>query len=591
MSSRLSPRSFWQSIDAMMGRGRSPPPLTVSATEFLDFFLAKTSNVLLETASADPPSFSSVKDDCLLSTFSPISDSDVFTNLLSLSNKYSKCDPIPTSLLKCCADLLTPFLTFLFNRSLLTGSFPATWKQALVSPTLKKSSAHAHDTSSYRPISHLPTLSKMLEKVVSLQLLKHISDHDLLPVFQSAYRKHFSCETAVIKISSDMLQSFDEGKIGLMAFLDLSSAFDCVNHLTLSSRLQKSYGLTDNCLKWFQSFLEDREMAVSHVTLTSFSPVVSGVPQGSVLGPILFSLYISDIVSLVHHHSLNVHLFADDILIYGSSTSQNLSSLGTKMSHCLSEVSSWLKSNGLLLNRDKTKVMWCHSPRRRLPSLPLITINNSSLAPVSSVKYLGVILDSHLSFSRNVSLTASTCFSELRRIRSIRTCLPNPLIAKLINSLVFSRLNYCLSVHSGLPSTTLWRLQRVLHASARLLHNIGRTDHISPVLRDQRWLSIPDLIDLRLACLAFLCLNDSAPAYLSEQLSVVASFPERRQLRSAASGLLAIPRVRHRTLGGRTFWAGATRTWNRLPRDFTSSVTSTSLRLFKYRVKKFLLDL
>ena len=118
-----------------------------------------------------------------------------------------------------------------------------------------------------------------------------------------------------------------------------------------------------------------------------------------------------------------------------------------------------------------------------------------------------------------------------------------------------------------------------------------RTDHMSPVLRDQGWLSIPDLINLRLACLAFQCLNNSVPVYLSEQLSVVVSFLERRRLRSAASDLLAIPHVRYRTLGGHTFWVGATRTWNCLPSDIMTYVTTTSLWLFKCRVKSFLLDL
>ena len=117
-----------------------------------------------------------------------------------------------------------------------------------------------------------------MEKLVSFQLLKYISDYQLLPMLQSAYRKHFSCETAVLKVVSDMLKSLDDGKVGVLALLDLSSAFDCVDHSILSLRLQKSYGVEDICLKWFQSFLSNREMAVSHFSLTAFEPVVTGVP-------------------------------------------------------------------------------------------------------------------------------------------------------------------------------------------------------------------------------------------------------------------------------------------------------------------------
>ena len=168
--------------------------------------------------------------------------------------------------------------------------------------------------------------------------------------------------------------------------------------------------------------------------------------------------------------------------------------------------------------------------------------------------------------------------------------MPNPLIAKLITSLVFSRLDYCLSLHSGLPASTLWKLQRVLHASARVLRGMERSEHISPVLQDLGWLSIPRRIDLRLARLTFLCLKDSAPAYLSEQLCEVASMFGRSHLRSAASGLLAVPRVRCRTLGGRAFGASATAVWFRLPCAITRSLPS-SLRLFKSSVKNFLQSL
>ncbi len=588
-SQHLSSRSFWRSVDTLMGRGRSPPPHEISATEFLDFFLSKVEKVRHQTSSADPPIFSPAKNNCRFSTFRPISEYEVFNRLLRLPDKHSKCDPIPTSVLKQCADLLTPFLCFLFNLSLHTGSFPTSWKQAYVSPIPKKLSTLNHELSSFRPISHLPALSKMMEKLVSLQLLKYISDYQLLPMQQSAYRKHFSCETAVLKVVSDMLKSLDDGKVGVLALLDLSSAFDCVDHSILSLRLQKSYGVEDICLKWFQSFLSNREMAVSHFSVTAFEPVVTGVPQGSVLGPIIFSLYISDIVSLVQSHSLDVHLFADDIIIYGSSSSNSMSSLSIKVSRCLDDVSNWLRRNGLLLNSDKTKVMWYSSPRRRLPPFPLVTLDNAPVLAVDKVKYLGVVLDSHLSFRDNVSLTARSCFSVLRRIRSVKSCLPNPLIAKLISSLVFSRLDYCLSVHTGLPATTLWRLQRVLHASARLLHGIGRTAHVSPALRDLGWLSIPQRIELRLACLSFLCVGRSAPAYLSDQLQDVASVLGRRRLRSAASGRLAVPRVRRRTLGGRAFGVSAASAWNSLPTSLRSDLSFLNFRLFKSSVKKFLL--
>ena len=172
----------------------------------------------------------------------------------------------------------------------------------------------------------------------------------------------------------------------------------------------------------------------------------------------------------------------------------------------------------------------------------------------------------------------------LRRIRAIKGSLTTPLLKSLISSLVLSRLNYCLSVHVGLPSSTLWRLQRVtlLHASARLVFGASCHDHITPFLRDLGWLSIKQRIDLRLGTLAYLCGKGLAPSYLCDELSTLVSVRGRRQLRSASSGNFVVPRIRRPTLGGRAFSVAAALVWNRLPRDMKSAENVSSFKtLFK----------
>jgi hypothetical protein len=522
-----------------------------------------------------------------LHDFRPVIHCEVFSSLRRLPDKYSARDPMPTSLLKKCADLLCPYLTHLFNFSLSSGSFPTPWKKADISPILKKRSADPHDISSYRPVSKLPVLAKLLERIVSAQLQRHLNDNDLVPPQQSAYRPRFSCETALLKITADALSNLDKGDVCLLSFLDLTSAFDCVDHALITQRLRLSFGLRDSALNWFDSFLCNRSMRVSTYSSTTFVPVKSGVPQGSVLGPILFSLYISDVVSLVHRHGLEVHLFADDILIYGSSPSCNSSALSSQVSRCLESTDLYLKSLRLLLNPDKTKFMWCQSSRRHSIISSPILLNGVSFSPSSSVKYLGVILDSHLSFSSNVSLTSSSCFSMLRRIRAVRSSLTRPVLKSLVSSLVHSRLDYCISAHAGLPASTLWGLQRVLHASARLVTGAERHEHIRPLLRDLGWLSVRERIESRLMTLVFLCRGGLAPSYLSDELHEVASAPGRSRLRSATSGQICVPRVRRPTLGGRTFAATASRAWNRLPNEVTSSETEA---IFKASVKSFFMN-
>ena len=245
-------------------------------------------------------------------------------------------------------------------------------KQARITPVLKRDFKNTNDPAAYRLISNVSTLAKILERIVARQLQHHVDEFNLLPPEQSSFRKFHSTETALIKTVSDVLDGFDNGLLSLLAFLDLSAAFDSIDHKILLTRLQYSCGLSDTVLRWFDSFLSSRSMSfkdnVSYLT-------DRGVPQGSVLGPLLFVIYFSEISNCVHQHNLNVHLYTDDVLIYGPCPSSDVkcTELSARLSSCIDSIHSWLSSNRLLLNTNKTKVMWCASSRRRncLPSLPV----------------------------------------------------------------------------------------------------------------------------------------------------------------------------------------------------------------------------
>ena len=200
-----------------------------------------------------------------------------------LPNKHSPADPLPSSILKKCIDLLAFFLSELFNLSISTGVFPRSWKKAIISPILKKGCSDVYQVSSYRPISQLPVLSKLLVRIVSSHVLSFMNANKLLPCLQSAYRQYHSTETATLKIMSDVLMAMDKGNVPLLSFLDLSAAFDCINHDFLLQCLQLSFGFSDTVLEWFKSFLSNRMISVSHLVTTPFVPLNSGVPQGSVL--------------------------------------------------------------------------------------------------------------------------------------------------------------------------------------------------------------------------------------------------------------------------------------------------------------------
>jgi len=470
---------------------------------------------------------------------------------------------------------------------LSTGVVPTCFKSAYITPLLKEAGLDSEDVKSYRPISNLPVLSKLLERVVARQLVDYLTTSGLLPDLQSAYRANHSTETALLKVLSDILLAVDSGDLAILALLDLSAAFDTVDHETLLRRLEVSYGLGGCAVKWFRSFLSDRTQFVRCGSATSATSTVKyGVPQGSVLGPILFLLYTADLLQLVKSHELHPHLFADDTQIYGFCRPGDTTQLQESVSACIDKVASWMRSNRLQLNTAKTDFLWCTSPRRQhqLPTNPL-TVGSDVVPSARSVRDLGIYVDSDLSMSTHVAKTVSSCFAALRQLRSIRRSVTRQVLLSLVTSFVLSRLNYGLATLAGLPARQLNRLQSVLNAAARLICGARKHDHITPLLRDLHWLRVPERIQFRLSQLVYRCLHGLAPQYLASQFTLAASVQSRQRLRSSSTLQLVVPSTKHATIGDRAFPVAAARAWNSLP----SSVTSApSLPLFRSRLKTHL---
>ena len=513
-----------------------------------------------------------------LSCFQPVTIDLVKRIATRTPIKTCELDPLPSFLFTKCLDKLLPFITDIINFSLSTGIFPDCFKSAIVRPLLKKSGLDVNECQNYRPVSNLPFLSKLLERVVLEQLNEHLSLHSLMPAYQSAYRHHHSTETALLRITTDLLNASDRGLVSALVLLDLSAAFDTIDHHLLIDRLSSTFGIQDIALSWFRSYLHDRSQTVTTESLSSRPvPVRYGVPQGSVLGPVLFTLYTQPLALVIERHNLKYHSFADDTQLYNSAKPDDFDELLASISICFLDIKNWMTENKLKLNSEKTEALVVGT-RQKLASLTATDLQLAdATVPFSpTVKSLGVYLDSTLSMQSHISFLTKTCFYHLRCIAAIRPYLTQEACVKLVISLLFSRIDYCNSLLAGLPASSLQGLQRVQNCAARLVLKKKRSEHITPLLRSLHWLPINNRITYKLASICYKCLNDSAPEYLRSCLEL---YTQSRPLRSASDALtLRIPRVKLVSAGQRAFSYTGPSAWNPLPLQLRQSPSFDSFR-------------
>ena len=477
--------------------------------------------------------------------FCEISIDDANKIMSSLATKSCELDPMPTRIIKSNEKHLLPAITHIINASLREGTFPEELKEAVVRPLIKKIGLDIMDKKNFRPVSNLPFLGKLLEKVVCSQLLQHIDKTGNTEKYQSAYTKNCSTETALLDVMNKTHQEIDKGRVILLIMLDLSAAFDTVVHDLLLNRLKYRFGINGVVWNWFQSYLKARRQKVVVNGVFSNEGLVDvGVPQGSILGPFLFTLFISPIGDICRKFNINIHSYADDQQIYCSldpRSDQETTETVKNLQDCIEEIRNWMRVNRLKLNDNKTEFIMLGN-QSKIDKLKHLTIRvgQDEVEPKKSVRNLGFQLNSTLHVRDHVSKICSSAYLTLKKMNRVKYWIDKDTKKILSQALVMSKVDYCNSLLLGCPKSELMRLQSIQNMCARFITGLHKYEHITPTLQALHWLKVPNRVEYKVLVLIFKCLNGVCPRYLSDELNT----EHNRSLRSSSVGNLPVPKCR-----------------------------------------------
>lgn len=473
------PDIIWKTINNVLGRGKadsSPETLTVNGTDLIGEALAdhfnhhftNVSNHYNYSLTTLPKISISTPETIFLR---PTDETEVHRTFLCLKNsKALDYENIQIKPIKYAIEFLCPVLSYIFNLAIESGTFPEGMKRARVAVIFK--GGNRNEATNYRPISILPVFSKGLEKIIYSRLINFLDKTRALTDCQFGFRKGKSTETALLAIKENILQSIEKGTYTLGLFVDFSKAFDCLDHNILLKKLT-SYGIRGKSHDLLNSYLSNRSQCVcisNHQS--SLLPISCGVPQGSVLGPLLFNLYINDIVHI--DNSVQFIIYADDSTVLISGNDPN-----ALVSHCndvLEKLSVWSQLNRIEINTQKTKAILFRARNKKFILENSLMIQDKNIDLVDTHKILGVYFSCHLSWDTHVNYVARKISSVTGAMSRCRTVLPQEVKLQLYNALFAPHVSYCSLVWA---STTRANIEKIIVLQKRYLRYLANIDHHS----------------------------------------------------------------------------------------------------------------
>ena len=503
--------------------------------------------------------------------FSFVRDVDVLECCIKIKSNAIGCDNINPKFLKALLPYLLPHITYIFNTIIKYSDFPKNWKRAKIIPIPK-------NQNEYRPIALLPFVSKVFEMLIFRQLERHFQRNKLLTERQSGYRQNRSTITALIDITEYLREATDKGNISFLTLLDHSKAFDSVDHHILCEKLYRWYNISESATSLIYSYLSNRYQAVYlNNTCSSFLPVSKGVPQGSVLGPFLFSVYVNDLPNVLKF--CRVQMYADDVQLCISSSLSNVNMCVENLNSDLNNVFEWATCNRLCLNPNKSKCIIIFKNNKIDISLfPKIKMKNFNIEIVQSIKNLGIIFNTTLTWKTHIYSIIGKTYGILRTLWTTHNLLPFKFRMLIAKSYLIPVLLYGSEIFSSCDAESKRKLNVLYNDIARYIFKLRRHDHISQYSKQIFQCTFDQLLQHRRLSLLHKIIYYNEPFYLYDRIKFFKSSRTKH-----------IHQIKHyHKLSEFQFFVNTICLWNSLPihLQFINSNAQFKKELFKHYIKE-----
>lgn len=490
------------------------------------------------------------------------------------NNTASGIDGFSPRIIKCIIKEVSKPLCHIFNLSLSTGIFPDKLKIARVTPVFK--SGDKCELSNYRPISVLPCFSKILEKIVYNRTVKFLDRNNILGSYQYGFRSKYSTSMALTDISNKIVDAFEENSFLIGVFVDLSKAFDTINHDVMLTKL-KHYGIRGLAHNWYNSYLSNRCQCTKFKNCTSQSKkIVCGVPQGSLLGPLLFILYINDIANVSNTPSYI--LYADDTNILFSG--KDLISLQDKVNENLDKLCKWFQANRLSVNPRKCNyIVFSNRNKSYDTDSVKVKLNNVEIPRVEKTKFLGVIIDSKLTWKFHIQELEKKLSKNIGIISRLSYVLPADVSRMLYSTLVLPYLSYCNLVWGSTFQSSLKKLITKQNKIVRIISGANPRSKARALYSKLKLLTLNDITTYQQCIFIYQCLNKLMPAHFAHLFETNQNV---YRYNTRSSLLIHLPRPRTLSYQQNIRFVGPKK-WNALSNNIRNA---PSLNCFKLKLKK-----